>query len=78
MVNIVRYEKTAKGLDEIGRRRNLTGKLRVMLILVDPSKTADQLLVQAAQIGAPADCLDSMARDGYIAPAGAVAAVPVE
>jgi len=74
MVNVVRYEKTAKGVDEIGRRRNLTGKLRVMLILVDPSKTADQLLAQAAQIGAPADCLDTMARDGYIAPTRSIVA----
>jgi hypothetical protein len=77
MVNVVRYEKTAKGVDEIGRRRNLTGKLRVMLILVDPSKTADQLLAQAVQIGAPADCLDTMARDGYIAPVGSATATPV-
>lgn len=74
MVNVVRYEKTAKGVDEIGRRRNLTGKLRVMLILVDPSKTADQLLAQAAQLGAPADCLDTMARDGYIVRIGSVPA----
>jgi hypothetical protein len=74
----MRYAKTRKGVDEIGQRRNnLTGKLRIMLILVDPSKTADQLLAQAVRIGAPADCLDTMARGGYIAsvepipPAGA-------
>lgn len=74
MVNVVRYEKTRKGIDEISRRRDLAGKLRVMLILVDPSKTAEQLLAQAAQLGAPADCLERMAREGYIAPVGAVAA----
>ena len=74
MVNVVRYEKTRKGIDEIGKRRNLAGKLRVMLILVDPSKTAEQLLAQATQIGAPADFLDTMVREGYIAPVGAIAA----
>jgi len=74
MVNVVRYEKTRKGFDEIHRRRDLAGKVRIMLILVDPSKTAEQLLAQAAQLGAPADCLERMVREGYIAPVGAVAA----
>ena len=65
----VRYAKTRKGIDEISQRRNnLTGKLRVMLILVDPTKTAEQLRTQGTQIGAPPDCLDTMVRDGYIAP----------
>lgn len=69
MVDAVRYAKTRKGVDEISQRRNnLTGKLRIMLILVDPSKTAEQLQVQGTQIGAPADCLNTMVRDGYIAP----------
>ena len=44
MANVVRYEKTRKGFDEIRRRRDLAGKVRIMLILVDPSKTAEQLL----------------------------------
>ena len=40
MENQRRYAKTTKGIDEIGRRQhNLTGKVRMMLILVDPSKT---------------------------------------
>jgi hypothetical protein len=69
MENEIRYAKTTKGIDEIGLRQyNLTGKLRIMLILVDPSKTAEQLQVQGVQIGAPADCLEAMVRDGYIAP----------
>jgi hypothetical protein len=74
MENGVRYAKTRKGVDEIGQRRNtLSGKLRIMLILVDPTKTIDHLLVQAAHIGAPADCLDTMVRDGYIAPVAPIA-----
>ncbi len=71
MDNEIRYAKTRKGIDEIGQRQcNLTGKLRIMLILVDPSKTAEQLRMQGARIGAPADCLEAMAREGYIAPVG--------
>jgi hypothetical protein len=69
MVNGLRYAKTRKGVDEIGLRRyGLGSKLRIVLILVDPSKTAEQLLTHAARIGAPPDCLDTMLRDGYIAP----------
>jgi hypothetical protein len=69
MENNVRYTKTTKGIDEIGLRQyNLTGKLRIMLILVDPSKTAEQLRMQGERLGAPADCLEAMVRDGYIAP----------
>jgi len=69
MKNQRRYAKTTKGIDEIGRRQhNLTGKVRMMLILVDPSKTEEQLRMQAARIGAPADCLETMVRNGYIAP----------
>jgi hypothetical protein len=69
MVDDLRYAKTRKGIDEISQRRNhLTGKLRIMLILVDPSKTAEQLRLQGSRIGAPVDCLDTMVRDGYIAP----------
>ena len=69
MENNVRYTKTTKGIDEIGLRQyNLTGKVRIMLILVDPSKTAEQLRLQGERLGAPADCLEAMVRDGYIAP----------
>src|SRR5258708_13531098 len=69
MENNVRYTKTTKGIDEIALRQyNLTGKLRIMLILVDPSKTEEQLRMQGARLGAPADCLEAMVRDGYIAP----------
>jgi hypothetical protein len=69
MQDKIRFAKTRKGIDEIGRRQhNLTGKLRIMLILVDPSKSEEQLRMQATRIGAPADCLEAMVRDGYIVP----------
>ena len=80
MADEVRYAKTPKGAEEIiQRRNNLRGKMRMMLILVDPTKSADQLRSQAAQIGVPPDFLETMVRDGYIAPvAGApTAAAPI-
>src|SRR5436309_852504 len=78
MADDVRYGKTEKGADEIlQRRNNLRGKMRMMLILVDPTKSVDQLRSQAAQIGVPPDFLETMVRDGYIAPlATGVAATP--
>jgi hypothetical protein len=67
-----RYAKTLKGIEEITlRRNNLRGTMRTMLILIDPSKSADQLRMQAAQLGAPADFLSVMVRDGYVAAVGA-------
>jgi len=66
-----RYAKTPKGVDEIAlRRNNLRGTMRTMLILIDPAKSADQLRLQAAQLGAPTDFLAVMLRDGYVAPVG--------
>lgn len=77
MADGVRYAKTDKGADEIGQRRhNLRGKLRAMLILVDPAKTADQLRSQAARIGVPPDALEMLVRDRYIAPVGSGTVTP--
>ncbi len=74
-----RYAKTAKGIEEIAERRNnLRGKMRMMLILVDPSKGAEQLLWHAASLGLPPDCLDVMASEGYIAPADGIARIAAE
>jgi hypothetical protein len=76
MADTVRFAKTEKGADEISQRRNnLRGRLRIMLILVDPTKTAEQLRVQAARIGAPSDFLETMQHDGYIVPVGPGTAV---
>lgn len=78
MAGGLHYAKTTKGIEEIGQRRNnLRGKMRMMLILVDPAKGAEQLLSQAAQIGVAPDCLEIMEREGYIAPIGARALAAV-
>jgi hypothetical protein len=76
MADNVRFAKTENGADEIGQRRNnLRRKLRIMLILIDPTKTVEQLRLQAARIGAPSDFLETMQRDGYIVPVGPGTAV---
>ena len=52
MADITRYAKTQAGVDEISQRRtNLRGKLRTMLILIDPTKTADELREQGVRVG---------------------------
>src|SRR5262249_4732815 len=67
VADTTRYAKTERGVAEIGKRRkNLVGRLRTMLILIDPSRTADELRAQAAQIGAPADFLETLVRDGSL------------
>ena len=38
-----------------------------MLILVDPSKTGDELRASAAQLGVESDFLETLVRDGYVA-----------
>src|SRR4029079_4410772 len=44
MADTTRYTKTEQGAIEISsRRKNLRGRERTMLILIDPSKTADEL-----------------------------------
>ncbi len=37
-----------------------------MLILIDPSKTADDLRASAARIGVEPDFLETLVRDGYV------------
>ena len=69
MPDTARYAKTQAGVDEITQRRtNLRGKLRTMLILIDPTKTADELREQGIRIGAPTDFLELLVASGYIAP----------
>ena len=82
MAGTTRYAKTDKGLEEIrSRGKNLRGRLRTMLILIDPSKTDDELRASAAQIGVESEFLETLLRDGYVAPVGgtgndAASAVP--
>ena len=78
MTGTTRYAKTDKGLEEIrSRGKNLRGRLRTMLILIDPSKTGDELRASAAQIGVEPDFLDTLLRDGYVTPVGAAESAPL-
>jgi hypothetical protein len=68
MADTTRYAKTEKGAAELrSRGQNLRGRMRTMLILIDPSKTGDELRASASQIGVDADFIDTLIRDGYIA-----------
>ena len=68
MTDTTRYAKTEKGAAELrSRGQNLRGRMRTMLILIDPSKTGDELRASAAQIGVDVDFIETLIRDGYIA-----------
>ena len=68
MADTTRYAKTEKGAAELrSRGQNLRGRMRTMLILIDSSKTGDELRASAAQIGVDADFIDTLIREGYIA-----------
>jgi hypothetical protein len=74
-----RYDKTDKGREEIAQgRKNLRGKLRTVLFLVDGGKDVGAIQQQMAVIGAPADAISQLADQGYIAPLGASAPRVVE
>ena len=61
MADAARYAKTEKGAEEISKRRkNLDRRMRTMLILVDPAKSAAELATQAVQLGVPPDFLQIM------------------
>jgi hypothetical protein len=69
VTDTTRYAKTEMGAAEISKRRkNLRGRMRTMLILIDPSRTAEELRAQAAQLGVPDDFLETLVREGYVAP----------
>ena len=70
-----RFARTEKGHGEIVQgRRNLRGKARTLLFLIDPSKSAEQIEQQAAQIGVAYEELAQLITDGYVVELGA--AVP--
>jgi hypothetical protein len=78
-VDTTRYAKTEMGVAEISKRRkNLRGRMRTMLILIDPSRTADELRVQGAQIGVPPDFLEMLVREGYLAPVAGSEQTPAD
>jgi hypothetical protein len=72
-----RFARTDKGQAEIAqRRKNLRGKLRTLLFLVDPGKSFEEVEQLAAQIGAPSDAISELVAGGYIVEVGAAAAAP--
>jgi hypothetical protein len=67
--------KTAKGKEEIEQRRyKLASRLRTLLILVDGSRSVDQLADDGRRLGAPDDALIMLMRDGFVAPTAGVEA----
>ena len=79
MADATRHAKTEKGAVEIrSRGKNLRGRMRTMLILVDPSKTSDELHVSAAQIGVEADFLETLVREGYVVAVAGSDSTPTE
>ena len=79
MAGTTRFAKTDKGLEEIrSRGKNLRGRLRTMLILIDPSKTGDELRASAAKIGVEPEFLETLLSDGYIVVVAGTKSAPVE
>lgn len=72
-----RYARTEKGHGEIVEgRRNLRGKVRTLLFLIDPAKSAEQIEQQAAQIGAAYEELAQLITNGYVVELDVGAATP--
>jgi hypothetical protein len=71
-----RLARTEKGHGEIVEgRRNLRGKVRTLLFLIDPAKSAEQIEQQANQIGATYEQLAQLIADGYIVEVGTETAI---
>ena len=74
-----RLVKTAKGREEIEQRRyKLPSKLRTLLILVDGSRSIDDISSDGKKLGAPDDALILLMRDGFVAPVSGTAAAVAE
>ena len=72
-----RFARTEKGHEEIVQgRRNLRGKTRTLLFLIDPAKSAEQIEQQAAQIGASYDELTALISGGYVVELASEAPTP--
>ena len=71
-----RLARTEKGHSEIvDGRRSLRGKVRTLLFLIDPAKSAEQIEQQANQIGATYEQLAQLIADGYVVEFGTGTAV---
>lgn len=73
------YRKSDKGTEAIATRgHGVGGKLRMLLILVDGKKSAEELIKLAAGMGESAELLQQLQAEGLIeVVAGAAAAKPV-
>ena len=61
------YRKTDLGQAEVKERKHkLNPRVRTMLILIDGSHNEEQLMEEAAGIGAPADFLEQLLAPGLI------------
>jgi hypothetical protein len=59
--------KTAKGVAEVeARSKKLPQRLRTILIMIDGTLTAGQLLERAVKMGVPSDFLDSLQKEGLV------------
>ena len=64
--------KSRAGVEEVkGRKLKLAPKLRTLLILVDGTKSVGVLNAEAAALGAPADALEVLERQGLVERVGA-------
>jgi len=73
-MDATRYARTPQGHDEITQgRKNLRGKLRTVLFLIDAAKSVDDIQRQVAMIGAPSDAIAQLETGGYVAKVGSVA-----
>ena len=81
-----RFAKTEKGREEIrDRRYALQPRLRTLLVMIDGSKTADELVQAAKRLGGGPEVLQELLKEGFIdesggdgAPAPAAAAAATE
>ena len=77
MDSTTRLAKTDKGREEIDSRRfKLSAKLRTLLIVVDGTRTFEQIAGDAAKLGAPEGALDTLLEQGFVAPVGPGAMPP--
>ena len=68
METTTRLAKTDKGREEIEHRRfKLPGKVRTLLILIDGTRTIDEVARDAQKLGAPEDGVIQLMREGFVA-----------
>lgn len=62
-----RFAKTEKGREEIRDRKHaLQPRLRTLLVMIDGSKTADELVQAARRLGGGQDVLQELLKEGFI------------